>query len=61
MGHVNAYFPLFVPESLLMRKAEHVEDFAPQVVIALPSGDQWGHSSAKGRSWRLWLPSGFAV
>src|SRR6185503_9379099 len=24
-GHVNAYFPLFIPESLLMREAEHVE------------------------------------
>ena len=30
-GHVNAYFPLFIPESLLMREAEHVEGFAPQV------------------------------
>ena len=30
-GHVNAYFPLFIPESLLMREAKHVEGFAPQV------------------------------
>src|SRR4029453_2223718 len=30
-GHVNAYFPLFIPESLLMKEAEHVEGFAPQV------------------------------
>ena len=30
-GHVNAYFPLFIPESLLMQEAEHVEGFAPQV------------------------------
>src|ERR1700752_4652023 len=30
-GHVNAYFPLFIPESLLTREAEHVEGFAPQV------------------------------
>src|SRR5215212_4861834 len=24
-GHTNAYFPLFVPEHLLMREADHVE------------------------------------
>jgi prolyl-tRNA synthetase len=30
-GHVNAYFPLFIPESLLMKETEHVEGFAPQV------------------------------
>ena len=30
-GHVNAYFPLFIPESLLMKEKEHVEGFAPQV------------------------------
>ena len=30
-GHENAYFPLFVPESLLMKEAEHVEGFAPEV------------------------------
>ncbi len=30
-GHVNAYFPLFIPKSFLMKEAEHVEGFAPQV------------------------------
>ncbi|MBI4279996.1 MAG: proline--tRNA ligase, partial [Armatimonadetes bacterium] len=30
-GHVSAYFPLFIPETLLKREAEHVEGFAPQV------------------------------
>ncbi len=29
-GHENAYFPLFVPESLLTKEAEHVEGFAPE-------------------------------
>src|SRR5499427_4286750 len=24
-GHVNAYFPLFIPEGLLNKEAEHVE------------------------------------
>src|SRR3979409_616312 len=27
-GHVNAYFPLLIPESFLPREAEHVEGFA---------------------------------
>src|SRR4026207_442439 len=29
-GHVNAYFPLFIPNSLLTKEAEHVEGFSPQ-------------------------------
>ena len=29
-GHVNAYFPLFVPKSLLEREKEHVEGFSPE-------------------------------
>ncbi len=39
-GHVNAYFPLFVPESLLMREAEHVEGFAPQVAWVTRGGTE---------------------
>jgi prolyl-tRNA synthetase len=38
-GHVNAYFPLFIPESLLMREAEHVEGFAPQVAWVTQGGN----------------------
>lgn len=30
-GHVNAYFPLFIPESFLQKEAEHVKGFAPEV------------------------------
>src|SRR5207237_8143461 len=30
-GHVNAYFPLFIPKSFLINEAEHVEGLAPQV------------------------------
>jgi prolyl-tRNA synthetase len=39
-GHVNAYFPLFIPESLLMREAEHVEGFAPQVAWVTRGGNE---------------------
>jgi prolyl-tRNA synthetase len=39
-GHVNAYFPLFIPESLIMREAEHVEGFAPQVAWVTRGGTE---------------------
>ncbi len=39
-GHVNAYFPLLIPESLLMREKEHVEGFAPQVAWVTRGGDE---------------------
>src|SRR3982751_5995059 len=39
-GHVNAYFPLFIPESLLNKEAEHVEGFAPQVAYGTHGGGE---------------------
>ena len=39
-GHVNAYFPLFIPKSLLMKEAEHVEGFAPQVAWVTKGGGE---------------------
>jgi prolyl-tRNA synthetase len=30
-GHENAYFPLLIPKSFIMREAEHVEGFAPEL------------------------------
>jgi prolyl-tRNA synthetase len=39
-GHVNAYFPLFIPKSLLTREADHVEGFAPQVAWVTKGGDE---------------------
>ena len=39
-GHVNAYFPLFIPSSLLMKEKEHVEGFAPQVAWVTRGGDE---------------------
>ncbi len=37
-GHQNAYFPLFIPESLLKKEAEHVEGFAPEVAWVTHGG-----------------------
>ncbi|MDI6895057.1 MAG: proline--tRNA ligase [Bacillota bacterium] len=39
-GHVNAYFPLFVPESFFRREAEHVAGFSPQVAWVTRGGDE---------------------
>src|ERR1043165_8911705 len=39
-GHVNAYFPLFIPDSLLNKEAEHVEGFAPQVAWVTQGGTE---------------------
>src|SRR5213080_769496 len=39
-GHVNAYFPLFIPESLLNKEAEHVEGFSPQVAYVTHAGGE---------------------
>jgi prolyl-tRNA synthetase len=39
-GHQNAYFPLFVPESLLKLEAEHVKGFAPEVAWVTHGGDE---------------------
>src|SRR5574344_1373268 len=32
-GHVNAYFPLFIPKSFLSREAENVEGFAKECAV----------------------------
>ena len=32
-GHVNAYFPLFIPKSYLSKEADHVEGFAKECAV----------------------------
>jgi prolyl-tRNA synthetase len=39
-GHVNAYFPLFIPASLLNKEKEHVAGFTPQVAWVTKGGDE---------------------
>lgn len=39
-GVKNAYFPLFIPESLLLKEAEHVEGFAPEVAWVTQGGSE---------------------
>ena len=37
-GHVNAYFPLFIPESFMQKEADHVEGFAPECAVVTHGG-----------------------
>ena len=39
-GHVNAYFPLFIPESFLKKEAEHVKGFSPEVAWVTIGGKE---------------------
>src|SRR5690242_14308887 len=32
-GHVNAYFPIFIPKSYLSREADHIEGFAKECAV----------------------------
>ncbi|MBN1327615.1 MAG: proline--tRNA ligase [Candidatus Cloacimonetes bacterium] len=36
-GHVNAYFPLFIPKSFFEKEAEHVEGFAKECAVVTHS------------------------
>ena len=37
-GHVNAYFPLLIPQSFMAREAEHVEGFSPELAVVTHAG-----------------------
>ena len=37
-GHVNAYFPMLIPESFMHREAEHVEGFSPELAVVTHGG-----------------------
>jgi prolyl-tRNA synthetase len=39
-GHENMQFPLFIPESLLAKEAQHVEGFAPEVAWVTHGGSK---------------------
>src|SRR6056297_1899200 len=36
-GHVNAYFPLFIPKSFFSKEAAHVEGFAKECAVVTHS------------------------
>ncbi len=37
-GHVNAYFPMLIPESFLKKEADHVEGFSPELAVVTHGG-----------------------
>ena len=37
-GHVNAYFPLLIPQEFLNREAKHVEGFSPECAVVTIGG-----------------------
>ena len=37
-GHVNAYFPLFIPKSFLEKEKDHVEGFSPELAVVTIGG-----------------------
>ncbi|MDR0653483.1 MAG: proline--tRNA ligase [Synergistaceae bacterium] len=39
-GHVNAYFPLLIPNSFMEREAQHVEGFAPECAVVTHAGGE---------------------
>ena len=40
-GHVNAYFPLFIPKSFLQKEKEHVEGFSPECAwVTIGGGEE---------------------
>ncbi len=39
IGIMNTYFPIFIPERLLRKEAEHVEGFAPEVAWVTHAGN----------------------
>ena len=39
-GHVNAYFPLLIPNSFLEKEAQHVEGFSPECAVVTHAGGE---------------------
>jgi len=39
-GHENLYFPMFIPQHLLEKEAEHVEGFAPELAVVTIGGGE---------------------
>jgi prolyl-tRNA synthetase len=39
-GHVNAYFPLLIPQSFLQKEAEHVAGFSPEIALVTHAGGE---------------------
>ncbi len=67
-GHVNAYFPMLIPEEYLQREKEHVKGFNPQLAVVaiaggkpLPEGERYvvrpTSETIINRSFAKWIQS----
>jgi prolyl-tRNA synthetase len=65
-GHVNAYFPLFIPSSFLAKEAEHVEGFSPELAVVTVGGGKEleeplvvrpTSETVIGHMWAKWIQS----
>jgi len=65
-GHSDVYYPLFIPKSLLMKEAEHVEGFSPEVAwVTIGGGEKLAEPLAVrptseviiGVMWAKWIGS----
>jgi prolyl-tRNA synthetase len=65
-GAQNVYYPLFIPKSLLMKEAEHVEGFSPEVAwVTIGGGEKLAEPLAVrptseviiGTMWAKWINS----
>ena len=48
-GHVNAYFPLLIPQSFLSREAQHVEGFAMECAVVTHTPAREGRRRSPAR------------
>jgi prolyl-tRNA synthetase len=65
-GHQDVYYPLFIPQSLLMKEAEHIEGFSPEVAwVTVGGGEKLAEPLAVrptseviiGTMWAKWIGS----
>ncbi len=65
-GHQDVYYPLFIPRSLLMKEAEHIEGFSPEVAwVTIGGGEKLAEPLAVrptseviiGTMWAKWIGS----
>ncbi len=62
-GHVNAAFPLLIPQSFMTKEKEHVEGFSPELAVTHGGGEKleerWWCAPPPKLSSALCIPNGF--
>jgi len=63
-GHVNAAFPMLIPQSFMTKEKEHVEGFSPELAVVTHGGGEklenlWWCARPPRPSLARCMPSGF--